>query len=91
MEMLIYFANILYLAAYAVKDMMHLRLLTIVATSCLAVYFYNQTQPMMTVVYWNIFFLVLNVIQLGRIYRERLGSVENESVVNAEMTSSTPV
>ena len=71
MESLIYIANGLYLAGYAVRNILHLRLLTIVATSCLAVYFYNQAQPMMTVVYWNIFFLILNAVQLARLYRER--------------------
>ena len=71
MELLIYVANALYLVAYAVRDILHLRMLTIVATCCLAVYFYNQAQPMMTVVYWNIFFAALNTIQLGRIYKER--------------------
>ncbi len=86
MEMLIYFANILYLVAYAVRDILHLRMLTIVATCCLAVYFYNQPQPMMTVVYWNLFFMALNAFQLGRIYRERLGMAEDEPGAVEEMT-----
>jgi hypothetical protein len=73
MEILIYAANTMYLAAYAVRDMLHLRMLTIVATACLAVYFYNQPEPMMTVVGWNLFFLVLNAIQLVRIVRDRRG------------------
>ena len=86
MELLIYFANMLYLVAYAVRDIMHLRMLTIVATCCLAVYFYNQAQPMMTVVYWNVFFLLLNAVQLGRIYWERMGMDEDETGVAEEMT-----
>jgi len=86
MELLIYVANTLYLVAYAVRDILHLRMLTVVATCCLAVYFYNQSQPMMTVVYWNVFFVALNAIQLGRIYLERMGSVEDESIADEEMT-----
>ena len=86
MELLIYFANALYLVAYAVRDILHLRILTIVATCCLAVYFYNQAQPMMTVVYWNIFFVTLNAIQLGRIYWERMDSVDEESSAVEELT-----
>ncbi len=77
MELLVYVANTLCLVAYAVRDILHLRMLTIVATCCLAVYFYNQEQPMMTVVYWNIFFMALNAIQLGRIYRERMGPAKS--------------
>jgi hypothetical protein len=86
MELLIYVANTLYLVAYAVRDILHLRMLTIVAACCLSVYFYNQVQPMMTVVYWNVFFVALNVIQLGRIYRERMVTVKDESSDVERMT-----
>ena len=71
MELLIYAANTMYLAAYAVRNMLHLRMLTIVATACLALYFYSQPEPLMTVVYWNLFFLGLNAVQLIRIIRDR--------------------
>ena len=86
MELLIYFANALYLVAYAVRDILHLRILTIVATCCLAVYFYNQAQPMMTVVYWNIFFAALNAIQLARIFRERMGLFEGKLSADKEVS-----
>ena len=87
MELLIYIANALYLVAYAVRDILNLRMLTIVATCCLAVYFYNQDQPMMTVVYWNIFFVALNVIQLGRIYQERMRLGADESSADEKTAS----
>jgi len=41
---------------------------------------------MMTVVYWNIFFVASNAIQMGRIYRERMGPVEGESSADEGMT-----
>ena len=53
------------------------------ATSCLAVYFYSQPQPMMTVVYWNLFFMGLNAVQLGRIYKDRALSEEAEAASTA--------
>jgi hypothetical protein len=71
MEALVYIANILYLLSYLVRDILHLRLLTIVAACCLVTFFYSQPEPIMTVVYWNLFFVALNVIQLTRIFRER--------------------
>ena len=74
METLVYAANILYLLSYAVRDILHLRLLTIVAACCLVSYFYNQAEPLMTVVYWNIFFVLLNALQLAFIVRGRLQS-----------------
>ena len=72
MEALVYAANILYLCSYLVRDILHLRLLTIVAACCLVAYFYNQAQPMMTVVGWNLFFVGLNAVQLARIVRDRI-------------------
>ena len=77
MEALVYAANILYLLSYTVRDILHLRLLTIVAACCLVSYFYNQAEPLMTVVYWNVFFVLLNALQLAFIVRGRLQSSDN--------------
>ena len=89
MEVLIYAANVLYLLSYLVRDILYLRLLTIVAACCLVTYFYNQAEPLMTVVGWNLFFVTLNVLQLTRIllgrYRARAHVQHQtaESVVHA--------
>jgi len=86
METLIYAANILYLLSYLVRDILHLRLLTIVAACCLVAYFYNQAEPLMTVVGWNLFFVTLNVVQLTRILweRYRIGTnVRNQTTESA--------
>ena len=73
MEILIYIANILYLLSYFVQDMLRLRVLTVIAALCLVSYFYFQPEPMMTVVYWNLFFIALNVVHLWRILAARHG------------------
>lgn len=89
MEALVYAANILYLFSYMVRDILHLRLLTIVAACCLVTYFYNQPEPLMTVVCWNVFFVALNALQLFRILRERVGrgaAQRNRNEVAAEAT-----
>ena len=89
MDVLIYAANILYLLSYLVKDILHLRLLTIVAACCLVTYFYNQVEPLITVVCWNLFFVGLNLLQLTRILWERYRTRANvqhqtkESAVHA--------
>ena len=89
METLIYAANILYLLSYLVRDILYLRLLTVVAACCLVTYFYTQAEPLMTVIYWNLFFVTLNVLQLTRILWERYRITANvqhqtaESAVNA--------
>jgi hypothetical protein len=89
MEALVYAANILYLLSYTVRDILHLRLLTIVAACCLVSYFYNQAEPLMTVVYWNVFFVALNALQLAFILKGRFRSQEiarRESDVAIETT-----
>ena len=84
METLVYVANILYLLSYFVQDMLRLRVLTVFAASCLVGYFYFQPEPMMTVVCWNLFFIALNIVQLGRIVAtRRSGSDPAKRVVTA--------
>ncbi len=86
METLIYAANILYLLSYLVRDILYLRLLTVVAACCLVTYFYSQAEPLMTVVYWNLFFVTLNVLQLTRILWERYrtrGNVQHHTAESA--------
>ncbi len=71
MDILINAANVLYVIAYFTMDMLRLRLLTVTAACCLAVYFYSQPAPMLNVVAWNVFFIVLNLVQVGRLVLAR--------------------
>ena len=67
MESLIYAANGMYVVAYFMTDMLRMRILTVIAASCLATYFYCQPVPMLTVVGWNVFFIALNLFQIARV------------------------
>ena len=67
MEALVYVANGLYLASYFMNDMLRLRLLTITAACLLVAYFYFRPEPMMTVIFWNLFFVALNLFQIARL------------------------
>ena len=71
MEILINAANILYVTAYFTMDMLRLRILTVTAATCLAVYFYSQPVPMLNVVAWNVFFMLLNLTQIVRLMLAR--------------------
>ena len=71
MDTLIYVANALNLLSYFVRDILQLRTLTIVAVACLALYFVSRPEPLMEVVYWNLFFLAMNVFQIARILISR--------------------
>jgi hypothetical protein len=71
MEALIYIANMLYLASYFMQDILRLRALTITAAMCLVGYFYLRPEPLMTVVWWNVFFVALNVFHISRVLTRR--------------------
>lgn len=71
MDALIYFANGLYLVSYLVRNILHLRVLTITAATCLALYFASRPEPLMEAVYWNLVFILLNLFHIGRILWER--------------------
>ncbi|WP_457153090.1 hypothetical protein [Mesorhizobium sp. P5_C1] len=79
MEILINMANIMYVVAYFTLDILRLRMLTTAAAICLAVYFYSQPAPLMNVVGWNVFFVLLNLIQIGRILTSRYVKVRSYS------------
>lgn len=72
MEAFLMAANLLYVAAYFTQDILRLRLMTLLAACLLAVYFYSQPTPMYSVVAWNMFFVALNLVQIGRTVRARL-------------------
>jgi hypothetical protein len=71
MEILINLANVLYVVAYFTNNIVRLRVLTLIAATCLAVYFGNQPAPMLNVVAWNIGFIMLNFVQLVRMLSAR--------------------
>jgi hypothetical protein len=71
LELLINAANLLYLCAYMVRDILWLRILTVVAAACLLPYFYLQAQPLMTPIYWNLVFMALNLFWIVLLLLER--------------------
>ena len=47
MDILIHVANVLYLFSYLMRDILWLRILTVVAACCLMPYFYFRPEPLM--------------------------------------------
>ena len=70
-ELLIHAANVLYLLAFMVRDILWLRILTVVAAACLIPYFYFQPEPLFTPIYWNLVFTALNIFWIVRLLLER--------------------
>lgn len=73
MDLLINAANLLFVLNTFTKDVLRLRLVSVVAISCLALGFWSQPEPMLNVVAWNLFFLALNIVQIVRLLRARRG------------------
>src|SRR6185295_16853361 len=67
-------ASLLTVAAYILKDILWLRFLTILY--CFAGIDFNYfvpATPLWTVVYWNVLFAIINIVQIAIIIKERAG------------------
>lgn len=67
-------ASILTMVAYLLKDILWLRLLTIL--SCVAGIAFNYfvpAEPLWSVIYWNLLFAVINIVQVAILIKERAG------------------
>ena len=71
MEALIYLANALHLLSYLMRDILHLRILIITAMLCMLPYHLGRPEPVMEIVYWNLFFIAMNLWLIGRTLRQR--------------------
>lgn len=84
MDVLIYMANGLFLMSYAVRDMLHLRLLAVLASLCLVVYFATRPEPLVEAVFWNAFFAVLNLVLATRmLWRRRRSATTGDPFTEA--------
>ena len=67
-------ASLLTVAAYILKDILWLRVLTILSCFAgMAFNFFVPATPLWTVIYWNILFAVINIVQVAIIIKQRSG------------------
>lgn len=67
-------ASILTMAAYLLKDILWLRTLTILSCFAgIAFNFFVPATPLWTVIYWNILFALINIVQVAIIIKQRSG------------------
>ena len=93
LEVLIHTANVLYLFSYMVRDILWLRILTVIAAMCLMPYFYFQPVPIMTPIYWNVGFTALNIFWIVLLLLERRPvrlSTEEERLCELVFRTMTP-
>lgn len=70
-DLLIHAANVLYLFAFMVRDILWLRTLTVIAALSLVPYFYFRPEPLMSPIIWNLVFTALNLYWITRLLLER--------------------
>ena len=69
---MIHVANVLYLASYSVRDILWLRILTVVAALCLLPYYFGcGAEPLWEAIAWNGLFIGVNLFQILLLVRER--------------------
>ena len=71
MEILLNIGNVVFVSAYFFRNVLFIRLLAILGASFLMSYFYFRPEPIMTAVYWNLFFSLVNTVWTLRLIRER--------------------
>jgi hypothetical protein len=71
MVIFIHVANFVYLCSYLVKDILWLRVLTVIAGLILLGYYAWMPNPIWAAIVWNILFSLINARQIGMLLRER--------------------
>lgn len=71
MEYLIHVANVLYLISYLVRDILWLRVLTVVAAVTLCLWTYTQIMNPWAPIAWNALFIAINAYQIRLLLLER--------------------
>ena len=71
MTVAFHLANALYLISYAVRDILWLRLITLLAGGALIASFFLSPQPPTAAIVWNVIFLAINLVRIHLLIRER--------------------
>ncbi len=93
MDYLLHVANVLYLFSYLLKDILWLRVLTVIAATCLIPFFYFRPEPLLIAIYWNIVFTGINLYQIWVLLLERRPvslSQKEQVLYQAAFRSLTP-
>src|SRR6185436_11226924 len=71
MNSFLHLANVLYLVSYSVRDILWLRILTVIAIVSMMPYYYCQQVPLLAPICWQSLFLAVNLVQIGILILER--------------------
>jgi hypothetical protein len=68
---LVNFSNIVFLAAYSVRNVLTLRILAIVGEGMILPYYYYQDEKLWPPIYWGVAFMVVNAVRVVGMALER--------------------
>ncbi|MEM9634617.1 MAG: cyclic nucleotide-binding domain-containing protein [Pseudomonadota bacterium] len=71
LDALVTVANVIYLCSYAVRDILWLRILTVVGATMLLPYYYLQVDPLWAAITWNAIFIAINIFWIVRLLLDR--------------------
>jgi CRP-like cAMP-binding protein len=71
LSILVSVANVIYLVSYSVRDILWLRILTIIGATLLLPFYYLQPEPLWTPFVWNLVFITINVFWVAKLLLER--------------------
>ncbi|WP_051644501.1 cyclic nucleotide-binding domain-containing protein [Labrenzia sp. DG1229] len=71
LDVLITVANVIYLCSYAVRDILWLRVLTVIGATLLLPYYYYQEAPLWAAISWNSVFIAINIFWIVRLFLDR--------------------
>ncbi len=71
LDVLLAVANIIYLISYSVRDILWLRIATVLGLTLLLPYYYFQDPPLWGPIGWNVVFLVINLYWIVKLLAER--------------------
>ncbi len=77
---LIHITFAIYLVAYLFRDILYLRIVTVIAVSVEILYFYFLPEPLWPPIIWSLIFIAVNVYQVGVLVLERRPAVLSPSL-----------
>jgi len=71
LDVLVNVANVIYLFSYSVRDILWLRVLTVIGALLLLPYYYLQAEPLWAPIAWNLVFTAINIFWITKLLLER--------------------
>ncbi|MEM7464569.1 MAG: cyclic nucleotide-binding domain-containing protein [Pseudomonadota bacterium] len=71
LDVLVNVANVVYLFSYSVREILWLRILTVIGAALLLPYYYFQPEPLWAPIIWNLIFTAINIFWITKLLLDR--------------------